>query len=213
MASSSAVQGAIVLAGGRSTRMGRDKASLPFGDRALLARVVHALARAVPEIVVVARRGQVLPDVGPLPAGVLLRFAQDETEGLGPLGGLAPGLRALGAPLAFVTGCDAPFLTAAFVAAMFQALGEADAAVPFVADRLHPLAAVYRRDAALPAVQALLAEGRLRALDLVERLRGVRVPEATLRAVDPDLRSLDNLNDRATYETALRRWRESPPAG
>jgi len=192
--------------------MGRDKASLPFGDRPLIAHVVQALARAVSEIVLVARRGQALPDVGALPSHVTLRRAYDETEGQGPLGGLAPGLRALAAPVAFVTGCDAPFVTPAFVGAVFAALGDADAALPFVGGRLHPLSGAYRREAALAATEALLAAGRLRALGVFEAVRGVRVLEAALRAVDPELRSLENVNDPETYEAAVRRYRTRPPA-
>ncbi len=205
-----ASRGAVVLAGGRSTRMGRDKASLPLGDRPLLGHVVQALAQVVEEIVVVTRREQEIPDVGPLPPGVVLRRAFDDAEGLGPLGGLAPGLRALEAPVAFVTGCDAPFLSPAFVRAVFEALRDADVALPSVLDRLHPLAGAYRRATVLPAVEALLAEGRLRAHDVFERVRGVRVPEARLRAVDPDLRSLENLNDPDAYEAAVRRLRAPP---
>ena len=200
-----AARGAVVLAGGQSTRMGRDKASLPLGDRPLVGHVVRALAQVVGEIVLVTRRGQAVVDVGPLPAGVVLRRVHDETEGLGPLGGLAPGLRALEAPVAFVTGCDLPFLSPAFVRAVLEALGDADVALPCVRDRLEPLAGAYRRATVLPAVETLLAEGRLRTLDVFDRVRGVRVSEATLRAVDPDLRSLTNLNDPGAYEAALRR--------
>jgi len=199
-----APRGAVVLAGGTSSRMGRDKASLPLGDRSLLGHVVQALAQVVAEIVVVARRGQEVPDVGPPPPGVVLRRVFDDTEGLGPLGGLAPGLRAVEAPVAFVTGCDAPFLSPAFVLAVFEALGDADVALPCVLDRLHPLAGAYRRATVLPVVEALLAEGRRRVQDVFGRVHGVRVPEARLRVADPDLRSLENLNDPEAYEAAVR---------
>jgi molybdopterin-guanine dinucleotide biosynthesis protein A len=92
-----------------------------------------------------------------------------------------------------------PFLTAAFVDAMFWALGDADVALPFVGGHLEPLAGVYRRATVLPAVEALVAAGRLRTLDLFESLHGVRVPEAVLRAADPDLGSLENLNGPEAY--------------
>ena len=116
-----------------------------------------------------------------------------------------PGLRALTAPVVFVSGCDAPFLTPAFVGAVLDALGDADAALPFVGGRVHPLAGAYRRAPALAAAERLLAAGRLHAQGIFEAVRGVRVLEATLRAADPDLRSLENLNDPAAYEAALRR--------
>jgi molybdenum cofactor guanylyltransferase len=194
-------RGAIVLAGGRSTRMGRDKASLPFGEGTLLSRVVSTLAEVVGEVVVVARRDQTLPALS-VPAGVELHVAHDDVEGRGPLGGLAPGLRALRADVAFASSCDVPFLSVAFVRTMFDALRDADVAIPEAEGHLHPLGAVYRR-AVLPHVEALLASDRLRPIFLLERVPHVRVPETELRAIDPDLASLANLNTAAEYNTAL----------
>ena len=215
-------RGAIILAGGRSTRMGQDKASLAFGTGTLLSRVVSILASVpVDEIVIVARRGQILPtvepparvrgtvqsgrDVGPTREAIarapVIVHAYDEIEGRGPLGGLAPGLEALGAPVAFASACDVPFLSDAFVHLMFDALGDADVAIPEAEGRLHPLGAVYRR-AVLPHVHALLAADRLRPVFLLDRVRHVKVPEEMLRAVDPHLRSLANLNTPGEYEAA-----------
>jgi molybdopterin-guanine dinucleotide biosynthesis protein A len=192
-------RGAIVLCGGRSTRMGRDKASLPFGEETLLQRVVRILRGVVDEVIVVARPGQALP---PLPAGV--RRATDEVADQGPLGGLAPGLAAARAEALYVTACDVPFLAPAFVEALFDALGDADVAVAQAEGFTHPLAGVYRRGV-LPRVRRLLAEGRLRPVFLHEEVRTVRVPAEALRAADPDLRSLENLNTPEAYAEALAR--------
>jgi molybdopterin-guanine dinucleotide biosynthesis protein A len=183
--------------------MGRDKATLPFGTTTLLGRVLLALAPAVDEVAVVARRGQ---DLGALPAlgPVRLRVVHDEAEGLGPLGGLGPGLKALEAPVAFASSCDVPFLSTALVQAMFDALGGADVAIAESGGFLHPLCAVYRTSTA-PAVEALLAEGKRRPVDLLARLPHVRVGEAALRAADPSLASLDNLNAPGDYERAVAR--------
>ena len=104
----------ILLAGGRSTRMGRPKAELAWGGRTLVEHVAATLAQAVDGPVVVVRApGQRLPD---LPAGV--EVAEDAVEGRGPLEGIAAGLRAIEsrADAAFVTSTDVPFLRAAFVA-------------------------------------------------------------------------------------------------
>jgi len=201
------VRGAVVLAGGRSTRMGRDKASLPWGETTLLDRVVAILADLVEEVVVVARRDQTLPPVPSLHPPRAMRLAHDEVEGRGPLGGLAPGLEAATCPVVFASSCDVPFLSPAFVRTMFDALGDAAVAIPQAEGRLHPLAAVYRRDAVLPHVRALLAEDRLRPIFLLERVPHVVVPEDVLRAADPELLSLSNLNRPDDYEAALRRAR------
>src|SRR5947209_8147557 len=104
--------GGVVLCGGRSSRMGRPKAWLPFGDELMLPRVVRVLGGVVDPVVVVAAPGQ---DVPPLPAGV--EVVRDEVEGKGPLGGLAAGLAALAgrADAAYLSACDVPFLQADFV--------------------------------------------------------------------------------------------------
>ena len=194
-------RGAVVLAGGRSTRMGRDKATLPFGETTLLERVVRTLSGVVDEVVVVARRGQTLPT---LSAPKPVRIVHDETEDLGPLGGLAPGLSALSAPVAFASSCDVPFLSPAVVRMLFVALGDRDVAIAQAEGRLHPLCAVYRTSTA-EAMRSLVAEGKRRPVDLLARVPYVVVPESALRAADPELRSLDNLNDEAAYRAALRR--------
>jgi molybdopterin-guanine dinucleotide biosynthesis protein A len=181
-------RGALVLAGGRSTRMGRDKATLTFDGRTLLEHVLARLAPLVDEALVVARPDQPLPT---LPASV--RLAHDEVLDQGPLGGLAAGLAAATSEALYVTSCDVPFLRPGVVRLLFERLGEADVAVAEAEGRLHPLAAVYRRSV-LPQVRALLAEGRLRPVFLYERVPTVRVPEADLRAVDPELATLANLN-------------------
>src|SRR5204863_5774531 len=104
--------GGIVLAGGRSTRMGRPKALLEWEGRTLVAHVAATLAGAAAPVVVVAAPGQELP---PLPAGV--EVARDARPDQGPLEGLAAGMRALErrADAAFVCGADMPFLSSAAV--------------------------------------------------------------------------------------------------
>jgi molybdopterin-guanine dinucleotide biosynthesis protein A len=176
--------------------MGRDKATLPFGDETLLERVVRRVKPAVDEVVVVSRPGQDLPAL----EGVV--HAHDEVLDRGPLGGLLPGLRATSADAAFATACDVPFLKPEVVDLLFGALGDEAVAVAEAEGRLHPLAAVYRREVA-PEIERLLVADRLRPVYLYERVPTVRVPEARLRAVDPLLRSLRNLNAPEDHERAL----------
>src|SRR3954471_17323014 len=107
----------IVLAGGKSTRMGASKALLPFGPETMLQRVVRILGTLVSPIVVVAAPDQELPS---LPAGVTV--THDEREGRGPLEGLRAGLKALpeSVDAAYVTSCDVPLLVPGFVTEMIQ---------------------------------------------------------------------------------------------
>src|SRR5689334_3654987 len=124
----------IVLCGGRSSRMGRPKAWLPFGGELMLQRVARVLRGVVDPVVVVAAPGQDVPE---LPAGVAV--VRDEVEGRGPLQGLAAGLAALAgkADAAYLSSCDVPFLTPGFVRRMVELLGGASIAVPKVGDFHH----------------------------------------------------------------------------
>src|ERR1700685_2024397 len=146
--------GGIVLCGGKSTRMGVAKATLPFGPETMLQRVVRLLGGVVSPIVVVAAREQLLPE---LPDSVVV--TRDEREARGPLEGLRAGLRALpeSVGMAYVTSCDVPLLEPGFVTRMIELLGDHDIAVMELDGFAHPLSAVYRRDT-LPYVEALLAE-------------------------------------------------------
>jgi molybdopterin-guanine dinucleotide biosynthesis protein A len=189
----------IVLCGGRSSRMGRPKAWLPFGAELLLPRVVRILREVVDPIVVVAAPAQ---DVPPLPPDV--RIVRDEQEHLGPLAGLVGGLRALPkeADAAYLSSCDVPFLKPAFVRRIIALLGEQQVCVPLVEGYLHPLAAVYR-PACLPVAEQMLAAGRLRPAFLCDALPTRIVTPAELADVDPTLQSLRNLNTPEEYEKAV----------
>jgi len=179
--------------------MGMPKALLPFGPELLLQRVVRLLAESVAPIVVVAAADQELPD---LPADALI--ARDPDEYRGPLAGIAGGLAALDRRVdaAFVTSCDVPFLSAAFVRRVIERLGDADVAVPRALGFHHPLAAVYRASVR-PHVEALLAADRLRAVFLFDRVRTREIGADELLEVDPNLCSLSNLNQPADYLAAL----------
>jgi molybdopterin-guanine dinucleotide biosynthesis protein A len=192
--------GGVVLAGGKSTRMGAAKATLPFGPETMLQRVVRLLGTTVSPIVVVAARDQELPA---LPAGVIV--THDEREARGPLEGLRAGLKAMpeSVDAAYVTSCDVPLLVPAFVAHMLGLLGEHDIAVMEIDGFTHPLSAVYRRSV-LPQVESLLAQDRLRPVFLFDAVRTRRVSPDEMRAADPDLRTLRNLNTREDYDAALR---------
>ena len=190
--------GAIVLCGGKSTRMGSSKALLPFGPETMLQRVVRILDGVVSPIVVVAAVDQQLPD---LPSAVIV--TRDEHEGRGPLEGLRAGLKALPAHVerAYVTSCDVPLLVPGFIRQMLDLGDGYDIAVIETDGFSHPLSAVYRR-ATLPYIEDLLAHDRLRPAFLFDAVNTRRVRPDQITA-DPDLRTLRNLNTREDYEQAL----------
>jgi molybdenum cofactor guanylyltransferase len=192
--------GGIVLCGGKSTRMGTPKATLPFGPETMLQRVVRLLGTVVDPIIVVAAREQALPE---LPDRVIV--ALDEREQRGPLEGLRAGLKALPnfVDAAYVTSCDVPLLVPGFVTRMIELLGDHDIAVMEVDGFPHPLAAVYRR-ATLPQVEALLEHDKLRPVFLFDAVDTRRVQPEEMMSRDPQLHTLRNLNTPDDYRAALR---------
>lgn len=184
--------------------MGQPKALLDWFGTPLLAHVCELLrAELDGPLVVVAAAGQELP---PLHEGV--GVVEDARPGRGPLEGLAAGLRAIGdrAEAVYVSATDVPLLVPAGVRLMRSLLEGVDAVVPRVGGRMYPLTAVYRTSL-LPLVERLLADERLRALDLFESTAVRWLSEEELRAVDPELDSLRNVNTPADYEAALIRAR------
>lgn len=196
----------VILAGGRSRRMGRPKAALPWGTVTLLAHVCALVAEAVDGPVVVVRApGQELPAV---PPGVLL--AEDEREGGGPLVGILAGLAAAAgvADAVYVSAVDMPRLRPAFVRRVLAGLDdETDVVLPEAHGFRHPLAAAYRTALAGP-LAAIVAAGGTRPADLfaVVRTRVVGpdwlLADHALRAADPELESLANVNDPEGYDAA-----------
>jgi molybdenum cofactor guanylyltransferase len=189
----------IVLCGGRSTRMGVPKATLPFGNETMLQRVVRLLSTVVSPIVVVAAREQALPE---LPASVIV--TRDERDQQGPLEGLRAGLAALprSIDIAYATSCDVPLLEPRFVERMVELLGDHDIAVMEIDGFTHPLSAVYRRGV-LPHIESLLAQQKLRPAFLFDLMRTRRVKPEEMVSVDPQLRTLRNLNTKDDYLAAL----------
>ncbi len=193
------IVGGIVLCGGHSRRMGRPKAWLPFAGEIMLLRVVRLLAEVVRPIVVVAAPDQEVP---PLPRDV--EVVRDEVKDRGPLQGLAAGLAALRgrAEAAYLSSCDVPLLRPAFVRRLIDLLEQHTICVPHVDGHHHPLAAVYRLEAA-QAVARLLAEDRLRPFFLFEAVPTRVVEAAELTDVDPTFQTLRNLNTPEDYEAAI----------
>ena len=181
-------QGAIILCGGQSKRMGADKASLPFGPEYMLQRVVRIVAESVAleNVAVVASPGQDLPE---LPEQVIV--TRDRHPNRGPMEGLASGLAALPRDVeaAYLTGCDTPLLVSAWIEELFRLLENDEIVVPLDGEHYHPLSAVYCCHL-LPEIEAALSAGRMALHKFIAQRKTKEVPVDQLRNVDPDLHSL-----------------------
>ncbi|MDT7560891.1 MAG: molybdenum cofactor guanylyltransferase [Pseudonocardiales bacterium] len=203
----------VVLAGGRSSRMGTPKSGLEWHGSTLLYRTVSLVARTVGgPVVVVGAPGQLLPA---LPAGVAV--VEDPVERLGPMQGIAAGLAAVAdrAATAFVCSTDMPFLHTAYVQRVLRGLTvpDVDIVLPVARGFRQPLAAGYRTSLAR-LITDLIAEGNLRPGMLFKHCQVLQLEDtelladAALARYDPELESVVNINTPEDYAEAHAR----PPA-
>lgn len=191
---------AVILAGGKSSRMGQPKALLSFDGEPLIVHTVRTLSRLFSDLVVVAAPAQELPS---LP----VTMVRDEVAYQGPVGGILYGLRAARSELCFVTSCDAPFLSLELIAFLVEQMSDHDVVVPYWQERLQPLHAVYRRGVA-PLLQEQLDRGELRPVFLYKKVRTREVSPEEIRRVDPEGLSFRNLNSPEDYQAALDLWQK-----
>ena len=132
---------AVILAGGRSSRMGRDKAFLEFRGESLLSRQI-SLAREIgaSEVFISGRPDA---DYSAFNCPILL----DESSGLGPLGGIASALKVIHQPLLLVLAVDMPYMTASFLGQLLNECHEGIGAMPISGETVEPLAAFYPKSA------------------------------------------------------------------
>ena len=191
--------GAIVLCGGKSSRMGMAKSSLPFGSELMLQRIVRTIALELSPIVVVIARDQSIP---PLPTDV--EIVTDDVPECGPMGGLASGLRALQdrVDCVYLSGCDTPLLRREFIRRVVGLSEGYSIAIPRIQDFFHNLAAVYDV-AILPIVDEQLHVNQLRMTSLIEKVSARVIDANELRNIDPELESLRNANTFDEYQALL----------
>lgn len=186
----------IVVCGGRSSRMGRDKGSLPFGDEAMLDRVVRIVRAIADDVIVVARRDQLVP------ADVTV--VHDPVEDLGPLAGIAAGLAASNSDLNVVVGCDMPFINPQVLARLASLIGDHDACVAVADGHASALCGIYRSRIA-PNAQALLESGERRVMRLLDQIQTKRVDAEVFRDIDPRLETFVSVDTPDTYADAVAR--------
>ena len=182
--------GAIVLAGGRSSRFGRDKLAEPVGGRSMLDRAVDAVGVVATDIVVVrapGMSGSLSPEV---------TIAHDARAFEGPLAGLAAGLAALDPSVrrAIVVGGDMPSLVPRVLDRMIEELASTDVVVLGTDDGPRPLPMAIHPVVVRPVIDRLLAGGERRLRALLTEVRVVALDQASWRHDDPDGASLRDVD-------------------
>jgi molybdopterin-guanine dinucleotide biosynthesis protein A len=190
---------AMIMAGGRSTRLGRDKASETLLGRPLLQHVIDRVTPVVDEIVVVKARDQQLPE---LSSGLPLRVAEDLYPDCGPLGGIYTGLKATDAGRCLAVACDMPLLSELLLRELLRRSADCDVVMP-VLEYPEPLHAVYSR-ACIDPIRERLDAAQLKITNFLGAVHVCYMREDECRRFDPDLRSFSNTNT----EEALARARD-----
>ena len=189
---------AIVLAGGLSRRLGRDKAVEPFDGEPLISRVIGRLAKLATETVVVVNSEARAAEL-PLPAAT--RTAVDIYPDSGSLGGIFTGLSAASNDWGFVVACDMPFLNSALVSHMLSLRKDCDAVVPVLDGYPEPTHAAYS-NACLPHIERRLEAGQLKIAGFFDDVRVRCVTEDQIDGFDPQHLSFFNINRPEDLERA-----------
>ena len=198
----------IVLCGGRSTRMGQDKASLIFGGETMLEHAVRVMHEVADEVIVVARH-----DHNPFLVhrratregglGLPARVVHDPVVDLGPLAGIVAGLSASATDVNVIVACDMPLIRPAVLRRLADLRGDADICVAVADGHASPLCAVYRKHVASVG-QELLTAGERRVMTLLGRVETKRVDAAAFRDIDPHLDSFISCDTPEDFSAALK---------
>lgn len=187
----------VLLAGGRSRRMGLDKRLLQLGGATLFARALSVLDALFPEVLIAVADA--------LPEGVVVahRVVTDLIPNCAALGGLYTGLSLATHPRVFVAACDMPLLSEPVIRAMVERDPHADVVMARLSQGLQPMHAVYSKRC-LPHLEAMAREGNLRIQEMAQREGLVTriVSEDELRAMDAHGLSFLNINTPADLEFA-----------
>lgn len=191
---------AIILAGGRSTRLGHDKAAGEFGGVSLLERTAGVMSTVCDEVII-AGRWRASRD-WPAIAGT---WVPDPDGAAGPLAGLRSGLAAARNDGCLAVACDMPFLSGPLLGYLLGLLGESDAVVPVIHGRAQPLHAAYSTSS-LPTIDSLLRLGARSLHDLLSRLRVTYIGEQQCAEFDPAGLSTFNVNSPEDMAFAREEW-------
>ena len=196
----------VLLAGGKSRRMGEDKRHLVVGEQTLLERGLAVLQSVFCEVLVV-----IAQDSPPL--NIDARVVRDLVPDCGSLGGLYTGLTQATTPYIFVVACDMPFLNQTVITQFTSRRGTADIVMARLADRLHPMHALYGKRC-VPALEEMIRARQFKIQEVVSHsfLRVHYVTEADLLTIDPSGHSFYNVNTMADLEAARSLLTRIPPA-
>jgi molybdopterin-guanine dinucleotide biosynthesis protein A len=181
----------VILAGGKSSRMGSNKALLPYRGGRFIEAIYRQLSSLFEEVLVVTNSPEQYAFLG-------CRMVSDLYHDMGALAGLHAGLTYSRTPHIFAVACDMPYLNDVVIRTLVVRCHQSDVIIPEGENGLEPLHAVYCRSC-LPAMETALQSGKRRLISFFPEVQVMVVPGDTIRFVDPDLDSFRNINTPADY--------------
>ena len=190
-----------ILAGGASSRMGRDKAQLQIAEQTFSERIAEELLSFTSPVTMIG--GSKIPEN--------LKSAKDVYNQIGALGGLHGALAACKAEWALVVACDLPFVTKELFEKLAVSRAEFEAVVPVQQDgRPQPLCALYKISPCLRVASELIEAGKRRPLDLLDRVRTRWIPFTELKPLNHATEFFVNINTPEDYDEATRKHSATP---
>jgi len=180
----------IILAGGKSTRIGAAKQQLKIGKSHLIDRVLDTLSQFTSSILIVTAEDQAGLAKSAIPGA---RMVKDIYPGKGPLGGIYTGLMHAETVYSLVVGCDMPFLNSGLIGYLIDGASGFDAVAPKIGWMIQPLHTIYSKSC-LPSIEALIREDQLQIIKLFDRVNTRYVTEKEIDQFDPDHLSFLNIN-------------------
>lgn len=184
----------VILAGGKSRRMGRDKAFLPFGPGILIERVIDVLRQVTDELLLITNTPERY-------ARFALPMAGDVIPESGSLGGIYSGLMHANTGYSLMLACDMPFVKPDFLRMLCERADEADVVIPKDAEDFQPLCAVYSQACCEP-IRRQIETGRLKITGFFEQVRVHVIEEEQLAPYDRHGMMFFNANTPEEYATA-----------
>lgn len=190
---------ALILAGGKSSRFGRDKAYLKLNNRSVVGILANEACKVCDQVIIVSDTGRKFV----FPENKNLREIADLKQGQGPMGGLHTGLIAARNETCLLMACDMPFLTAELMQLFIENSAGFDLVLPQIGADIEPMFGIYKKTL-LPAADKCLAEKRRSLLNLIKAGKTLFLTEDIWGKTDDRKKAFYNINYLADYEQLLK---------
>ena len=185
----------VILAGGRSSRFGTNKALSLFEGERLIERLLRSIQKVTPSILLVTHMPEVYEFLD-------IPMTEDLIPDCGPLGGIYTALKTIQTPLSLCIACDMPFVRSDFMNYMVQVADNFDVVVPMSGQREEPLCAVYRTTC-IPAIEERIQARKYKMIGFYRQMYIKRITEADTDYYNPEM--LFNVNTQVDYAEAISR--------